>query len=138
MSRGKNPFLPEVVARVPERAYTLTVLPERTTIQVDPSDLADGGIGLRGSILATLLRAGIDLEHACGGVCACSTCHVYVRQGIRSCGDASEEEEDMLDSAPALQPTSRLACQSIPDGSSEIIVNALLSPRSGSTRESRR
>ena len=42
--------------------------------------------------------------------------------GGRSCGDASEEEEDMIDSAPAVRPTSRLACQCVPDGSADVVI----------------
>ena len=122
MSRGKNPFLSEAEARAPTQPYTLKVLPEGMEISVDPSDLPDGGIGLRGSIVAAMLRAGIDIDHACGGVLACSTCHVYVKEGLRSCGQASEEEEDMLDQAPALLPSSRLSCQTIPDGSCNVVV----------------
>lgn len=122
MSRGKNPFLSETAERVPTQPYVVRLMPEGKEVRVDPTDLPDVGIGLPGSLAATLLRAGVDLDHACGGVLACSTCHVYVKDGLRSCGEASEEEEDMLDQAPGLLPTSRLACQTIPDGSSTVVV----------------
>ena len=62
------------------------------------------------------------MDHSCGGVCACSTCHIVVRQGIDSCNEATDDEEDMLDLAPGLEPHSRLACQCVPDGSQDIIV----------------
>ena len=78
--------------------------------------------GLQGSILNTALSAGIDMEHSCGGVCACSTCHIIVRQGLDTCNEATDDEEDMLDLAPGLEPQSRLACQCVPDGSQDIIV----------------
>ncbi|HEY3327563.1 MAG TPA: ISC system 2Fe-2S type ferredoxin [Novimethylophilus sp.] len=58
-----------------------------------------------------LLAAGVEIEHACDGVCACSTCHVIVREGFTSLAPAGEEEEDQLDEAWGLTPTSRLACQ---------------------------
>lgn len=58
-----------------------------------------------------LLNAGIALEHACDGVCACSTCHVIIQQGNSSLAAASDEEEDQLDKAWGLTPQSRLACQ---------------------------
>lgn len=58
-----------------------------------------------------LLAAGVELEHACDGVCACSTCHVIVREGFASLPGASETEEDQLDEAWGLTPHSRLACQ---------------------------
>lgn len=59
----------------------------------------------------TLLNAGIALEHACDGVCACSTCHVIIQQGNASLTAATDEEEDQLDKAWGLTPQSRLACQ---------------------------
>jgi 2Fe-2S ferredoxin len=64
----------------------------------------------------------VDIDHACGGVCACSTCHVIVREGSEACSVADESEEDMLDNAPGLTPESRLACQTVPDGSRDIVV----------------
>ena len=53
----------------------------------------------------------MPLEHACGGVCACSTCHVIVKEGFEALEPASDREEDMLDNAPCLTTTSRLGCQ---------------------------
>lgn len=122
MARGRNPFLKEADERLPTKPYTITVLPAGTKVQVDPADLHGGDHGLRGSVLGELLHAGIDLDHACGGVLACSTCHVIVRQGYKTCGDPSEEEEDMLDQAPAVTATSRLSCHCVPDGSSDVVV----------------
>ena len=55
-------------------------------------------------------------------MCACSTCHVIIREGFDSIPEASDDEEDMLDSAPALTPLSRLACQSVPTGAQNLIV----------------
>ena len=51
------------------------------------------------SILDIAEGAGVDLDHSCGGVCACSTCHVYVREGLESCNPASDDEDDQLDNA---------------------------------------
>ena len=58
-----------------------------------------------------LLHAGVKIEHACDGVCACSTCHVVVLEGGTSLAQPKEDEEDQLDQAWGLTPTSRLACQ---------------------------
>jgi 2Fe-2S ferredoxin len=63
------------------------------------------------SICDALHRHGIDIEHACGQVGACSTCHVVVREGYASLSPFGDYEEDMLDQAWGLQPLSRLSCQ---------------------------
>ncbi|MBS1211723.1 MAG: ferredoxin, 2Fe-2S [Proteobacteria bacterium] len=65
------------------------------------------------SICDALLGAGIEIEHACEHSCACSTCHVIVREGYTSLNDPDEDEEDMLDRAWGLEPHSRLACQAV-------------------------
>jgi 2Fe-2S ferredoxin len=65
------------------------------------------------SICEALLDNNIKIEHACDMVCACTTCHVIVREGFNSLNDAEEEEEDMLDRAWGLEPLSRLSCQAI-------------------------
>ncbi|MGL5096500.1 MAG: 2Fe-2S iron-sulfur cluster-binding protein, partial [Planctomycetia bacterium] len=78
--------------------------------------------GLPGSLLDLALHAGETVDHACGGVCACSTCHVIVRQGIASCNAATEDEEDMLDEARGVVVESRLACQCVPNGSMDVVV----------------
>ena len=63
------------------------------------------------TICAALLQNGIEIEHACEKSCACTTCHVVVREGFNSLEDAEEKEEDLLDKAWGLEPTSRLSCQ---------------------------
>ena len=63
------------------------------------------------SILELAERHGVDLDHACGGVCACSTCHVKILDGASFLNEASEDEEDQLDTARDLDLTSRLGCQ---------------------------
>lgn len=65
------------------------------------------------SICDALLEHGIDIEHACEKACACTTCHVVVREGLESLEPAEELEEDMLDKAWGLEPDSRLSCQAI-------------------------
>jgi 2Fe-2S ferredoxin len=65
------------------------------------------------SICEALLDNHINLEHACEMSCACTTCHVIVRQGFNSLNEAEEGEEDLLDRAWGLEPQSRLSCQSI-------------------------
>ena len=65
------------------------------------------------SICDSLLEHGIEIEHACEKSCACTTCHVIVREGFESLGEMDESEEDLLDRAWGLAPTSRLSCQAI-------------------------
>ncbi|MBM3346735.1 MAG: ISC system 2Fe-2S type ferredoxin [Betaproteobacteria bacterium] len=65
------------------------------------------------SLCDALLANGIEIEHACEKSCACTTCHVIVREGIDSLDEAEEKEEDMLDKAWGLEANSRLSCQVI-------------------------
>ena len=119
---GKNPYLKSEAPPPPTRPYTIRVVGLDTVVTVDPAKLPEHEPGAEGSILTLLLDAGIDVEHVCGGVVACSTCHIYVREGLDSANEASDEELDMLDTAPALKPSSRLACQCVPSGAKDILV----------------
>jgi len=65
------------------------------------------------SICDNALKGGIEIEHACEKSCACTTCHVYVREGMDSLNESSETEDDYLDKAWGLDPDSRLSCQAI-------------------------
>jgi ferredoxin, 2Fe-2S len=73
-----------------------------------------GTVGM--SICEALLAQGIAIEHACGGVGACATCHVVVRKGFESLSEITESEEDLLDRAWGLARTSRLSCQAVLSG----------------------
>src|SRR5205823_5162399 len=92
------------------------------TVEVDPARIPYGATGLPGSVLDIALNNGVDIDHACGGVCACATCHVYVKEGLETCSPATENEMDMLDMAPDLKPNSRLSCQCVPNGTTDIKV----------------
>ena len=65
------------------------------------------------SICEALLEHDIEIEHACEMSCACTTCHVIVREGFDSLNELDENEEDLLDRAWGLEPQSRLSCQAI-------------------------
>jgi 2Fe-2S ferredoxin len=65
------------------------------------------------SICEALLDNKINIEHACDMSCACTTCHVIVREGMKSLNEMDESEEDLLDRAWGLEPNSRLSCQAI-------------------------
>lgn len=75
-----------------------------------------------GSILQRALAAGVALDHSCGGMAACATCHCYVVAGAASIAAAGAEELAMLERAIARRPNSRLACQAVPDGSTDVVV----------------
>lgn len=79
------------------------ICPEGAVIEVE------AGI----SICDAALQHDIDIEHACEKSCACTTCHVYVREGGDSLNEATEDEDDLLDKAWGLEPDSRLSCQTI-------------------------
>jgi 2Fe-2S ferredoxin len=65
------------------------------------------------SILDAAEKCGATVGHACGGVCACSTCHVWVRKGLESLSEQEDQEADRLDQAFDVRPYSRLSCQSL-------------------------
>ncbi len=104
------------------RSYRVRFEPMQVDVEVDPDALPACRDGLPGSLLQIAAEAGVEIDHACGGVCACSTCHVIVREGESSLPEAAEAEEDMLDNAPGLTLHSRLACQAVPDGSCDLVV----------------
>jgi 2Fe-2S ferredoxin len=119
---GTNPYIRSAPPKPPAKKYTITFLPSNEQVEVDPAKIPYDRTGLAGSILDIALGHDVDLDHSCGGVCACSTCHVIVRAGIESCGEASEDELDQLDKAPGIEATSRLGCQCVPDGTRDLVV----------------
>lgn len=121
---GINPYISAVQADLPETPYAITFVlgDEERLVEVDPSRLPYTDEGLPGSLLEIALGHGIDIDHACGGVAACSTCHVLIEEGGESCNAALEAEDDMLDEAPGVSETSRLACQCIANGKASLRV----------------
>ena len=86
---------------------TITVLPNEAICPEGTRFEATSGK----SILDNLLAEGIEVEHACEKSCACTTCHIIVREGFDELAPAEEKEEDMLDKAWGLESNSRLSCQ---------------------------
>jgi 2Fe-2S ferredoxin len=122
---GQNPYIQPSEVHLPTKQYTLRIRDEHKqehVIEVDPAKIPYGHHGLPGSILDIALAHGIELDHACGGVCACATCHVVVRQGLESCNESTDDEEDQLDEAYDLTAQSRLGCQCVPDGSKDVVI----------------
>lgn len=118
---GTNPYIKSPEIKKPKRPFKITFSGLDKSIEVTP-DYPVFGTGLPGSILDIAMTAGIDIDHACGGVCACSTCHIYIKSGSKSCSSATENENDMLDLAPDVRPNSRLACQCVPSGEEDLVV----------------
>jgi len=119
---GFNPYIKEPIISQAQKKFRITFLPEGKTIEIDPNLSLSSENGLPGSILDCALAQGISIEHACGGVCACSTCHILIQQGAEACSPSTENEEDQLEKAPGLSSQSRLACQCVPNGSQDLIV----------------
>ena len=74
------------------------------------------------TVCDVLLENGIEIEHACEKSCACTTCHVIVREGFELLESADDTEEDLLDKAWGLEPTSRLSCQARVPAGGELVV----------------
>ena len=96
--------------------HRVTFLPLNKTIEVDDSKYPLADHGKPGSLLDIALANGIELEHNCGGSCACTTCHVIVREGSENLSEMAEDEEDRLDTADGLTLHSRLGCQAVVRG----------------------
>ncbi|MBX2885436.1 MAG: ISC system 2Fe-2S type ferredoxin [Granulosicoccus sp.] len=95
----------------------ITVLPHPEMCPEGASFEAEPGI----SVCDALLQHDVDIEHACEKSCACTTCHVHVREGLDSLEEADELEEDYLDKAWGLDTESRLSCQAIV-GDTELVI----------------
>ena len=100
----------------------ITFLPASRTVEFDLNKLPYAEHGRERSILDVALNFGIDLDHACGGACACTTCHVVVKKGEEFLSTMDDEEADKLDSAAGLTLHSRLGCQATIIQAGEIVV----------------
>ena len=86
------------------------------TVEFEHGKLPYDEHGKPESILDVAINAGIQLEHACGGSCACTTCHIVVLSGDGNLSEADDDELDRLDLAPGLTLHSRLGCQAVVHG----------------------
>ncbi len=96
--------------------HRVTFLPLGKTVEVDDAAYPLADHGRPGSLLDIALAHDIHLEHNCGGSCACTTCHVIVREGEANLSEMQGDEEDRLDMAEGLTIHSRLGCQSVVRG----------------------
>ena len=109
--------------------YKVTFLPMNITVEVDPEKFPFQEDGLPGSILDIALANNIPLQHNCGGKCACTTCHVIVKERMENLSKMEEDEEDRLDTAEGLTLHSRLGCQAVVSG--DVVVEIPPSGRGG-------
>lgn len=107
--------LPDVDLSQPPAAniVRVTFQPEGKTVEFPFGSLPYDGHGLPMSFLDVAENYGIFLDHACGGVCACTTCHVYIKQGDSGLSEPEDNELDRIDLAAGPQINSRLGCQSV-------------------------
>jgi len=100
----------------------VTFLPENRSFEFEHGKLSYQDHGKPESILDVALNFGLHLEHACGGNCACTTCHVVVKKGKELLSEMDDEEADRLDMAADLQLNSRLGCQAVIEKPGEVVV----------------
>ena len=89
---------------------------KETVVEFDPETMPFQEHGLKGSFLDVAMNHHVPLEHACGGSCACTTCHLIVKQGMNNLSEMEDNEADRLDTAWDLTTSSRLGCQAVIKG----------------------
>jgi ferredoxin, 2Fe-2S len=119
---GENPYIEQAKYVLPTKKYKINFIRQGKIVEADPEKIPYGHDGLPGSILDVSQGFHLGLDHACGGVAACSTCHVIVHEGMESCNEVSDAELDEIDEAPGSTPKSRLGCQCVPDGSADLVI----------------
>ena len=100
----------------------ITFQPENITVEYEHGKLPYKDHGKPESILDIALNNNVFLDHACGGNCACTTCHVHVLKGKELLSEMDDDEADRLDMAADLQLNSRLGCQMVVEKPGEIVV----------------
>ena len=96
-----------------ENMVRVTFQPEGRTVEFEYGTMPYDRHGQPMSFLDVAENYGIFLDHACGGVCACTTCHLYVREGESGLTEADDDELDRMEKAPGLELNSRLGCQAV-------------------------
>jgi 2Fe-2S ferredoxin len=100
----------------------ITFLPEGKTVEYEHGKLPYLDHGKPQSILDIAQNYNVFLDHACGGNCACTTCHVWVKKGAECISEMEDDEADRLDMAADLQLNSRLGCQAVIEKPGEVVV----------------
>jgi 2Fe-2S ferredoxin len=105
-----------------ENTVQVTFLPEGKVVQFEHGNLPYKDHGKEQSLLDVALNNGIRLDHACGGNCACTTCHIWVKEGADNLSEMEDDEADRLDMAADLQLNSRLGCQAVITKPGKVVV----------------
>jgi len=116
---GISAIVQEEHAETERKIYKVTFLRSKdnpVTVNYEPGVTPYHEHGKEGSLLDIALNCGVHLEHSCGGNCACTTCHVIVKQGEENLTEMDEDEEDRLYMADGLTLHSRLGCQCVVTG----------------------
>jgi 2Fe-2S ferredoxin len=107
MNEASNKLIP------PDKLVRVTFLPEDRTVEFEFGELPGDHHGKPMSFLDVAATFGILLDHACGGSCACTTCHLWVKEGAAGISEAEDDELDRLETAADQQLNSRLGCQAV-------------------------
>ena len=122
MSEQKSQTSGAVAEASKENVVQITFLPEGRTVEFEHGKLTYLNHGEPESILDIALNHDIALDHACGGNCACTTCHIWVKEGAENLSEMDDDEADRLDMAADLQLNSRLGCQAVIKKPGKVVV----------------
>ena len=124
MSDHASTPLPPVDLSVPPAPgiVRVTFQPENKTVEFPYGSMGYDGHGLPMSFLDVAENYGIFLDHACGGVCACTTCHLWVQKGAATVSEPEDKELDRMETAADIQLNSRLGCQAVIEGPGTYLV----------------
>lgn len=123
MAEEKNQNTGAAIADSPgPNTVRVTFLPEGRTVEFEHGKLPYKDHGKPQSILDVAINNNVFLDHACGGNCACTTCHVHVIKGSELLSEMDDDEADRLDMAADLQLNSRLGCQVVIEKPGEVVV----------------
>ena len=103
-----------VPAKIPaDKLVSVTFQPEGRTVEFEFGTMPYDHHGKPMSFLDVAENYGVFLDHACGGVCACTTCHLFIKEGAAGLNEADDDELDRMEKAPGIQLNSRLGCQAV-------------------------